>query len=395
MASEADRVSESSSPTAGGRRADLLPVVAWSSIAAVLLLLQFFARYRSRGTIRPLDGWVQFDGPEYLSIATRGYTPRQLVWFPTYPTVLGWVDRVVADPVLAGVVVSATCGLAATVLFWRWTRTMDVPERSRRVALLVLLLYPYGWFLYGVVYSDALFLAFALLAFLSVERGRVWLAAAAGAVATATRPSGLAVTIGLCVLSLERAGVLYVPGPEAGWAHRLRLPVCVDLRLLRWRHVVPGLSVLGLVGYMTYLWVRWDNPIRFVSEQSRYHDSGSGTLLKQQYFDAWYSGADGRHLATTTAQAVLLMVVLGSVAAVGRRYGWGYGAFVFCLALLPMVSVSTFMGSGRYLLPAFPCFVLAGEWLASRRAAQIAWFTLSGAALLVMAFGFSRSWYLT
>jgi hypothetical protein len=84
-----------------------------------------------------------------------------------------------------------------------------------------------------------------------------------------------------------------------------------------------------------------------------------------------------------------------SIPAVGRRYGWGYGVYVLGLASLPAVSVSTFMGVGRYLLPAFPCWALAGEWLADRPRWRIVWLATSAVLLVVMTAGFARSWYLT
>ncbi len=360
-------------------------------------MLQFLARRGDPSkSQRFLDGWVQFDGPEYLAIATDGYSRRQIVWFPAYPAALRALERVVGDPVLAGVLVSAVAGLVATVLFWRWTERVGMDPVGRWFALAALLLYPYGWFLYGVVYSDALFLAAAVAGFLAVERDHLWIAAIAGALATATRPSGFAVAIGLVVLTLERHQVLVVPGPGAGWIHRLRIPVRVRPGAMRARLAIPLLSISGLLAYMAYLAATWGDPIGFVTEQGRYHDSGPGTLVKQQFFEAFSGGYDLRHLATTTAQALLVVAVLASVPAVGRRFGWGYATYTLGLALLPAVSVSTFMGAGRYLLPAFPCWALLGGWL-SRRPPVVAalWYVTCGVALAVMVFGFSRSWYLT
>ena len=197
------------------------------------------------------------------------------------------------------------------------------------------------------------------------------------------------------MLWLERTGAIAVPGPSAGWVHRLRLPVAVCPERWNARSLAPLLSLGGLAGYMLYQWIAWGAPLLFLTEQAGYHEEGISSLVKQQYFDAWSLGFDGRHLATTTAQAVILVLVLASVPAVGRRFGWGYGVYVAALVALPLVSVSTFMGVGRYLLPAFPCFALVGEWLAGRQVVRWVWFSVSAVALVVMAAGFSRSWYLT
>jgi hypothetical protein len=381
------------------RRSDLLiPVASWSIVAAIVVGVQLGARRLVQPTKsgRFLDGLVQFDGPEYLRIITDGYQQRQLVWFPLYPLLARAFDSVAGSPTVAAVVVSMAAGLVASVAFWVWSGRSGMSSLARRISLAVVLVYPYGWFLYGVVYPDALFLAMVLLAFTQLERQRVWAAAMFGALATASRPSGFAVGLGLWVLWLERTGVLVVPSERGLWRHALAIPSRLELEKLSPASFIPLLSMTGLAGFMTYQWVWWGSPWRFVSEQGNYHEQGVSSLLKQQYFDAWSSGFDGRHLATTTAQALILIVVLGSVPAVGRRFGWGYAVYVLGLVALPMVSVSTFMGVGRYLLPAFPAFALAGEWLTRRSVSvRLVWFVLSGGAMLLMVFGFSRSWYLT
>ena len=362
----------------------------WGAIGAGLLVLQAAASESPH----LWDGWTQFDGPEYLSIVADGYQQRQLVWFPALPLLIHAVDLVVGEPRAAAVLVSAAAGLGSALLFWRWTADRALSERQRMTGVAVMLVYPYAWFLYGVVYADALFLVVALGAFLLLERDRVWWSALLGACATAARPSGFALTLGLVVLWLERTGALGVPGPATGWVHRLRLPVVVHRDRWTPRSWIPLLSLGGLAGFMLYQWIAWGSPFLFVSEQSNYHEEGVSSLVKQQYFDAWTLGFDGRHLATTTAQAVILVLVLASVPAVGRRFGWGYGIYVAALVAFPLVSVSTFMGVGRYLLPAFPCFALAGKWLEGRRLLRWAWLSLSAVAMFVMAAGFARSWYL-
>lgn len=373
-------------------------VAAWMSVSLVVQV--------SRVTKLQPTGWPgldwhlgalsQFDGPEYLSIASHGYSERQLVWFPGYPALIrAVVSLTPLSPVVAAVGISTVAGLSAVVLYWRWLVLRVPDEGSRRTALAVLLLYPYAWFLFGVVYSDAVFVALVVAAFVLLESRRYLWAGVLGALATATRPTGLALVVGLVLLAFERGGVLSVPSNGPWWVRELRIPVHIDSSRLRPTLAAPLLSVLGLLAYMSYQWVVWGNPIAFITVQNLYHDGGWRSLLKQQYFDAWFEGYDGRHLATTTFQAVILALALLSVPAVGRRFGWGYAVFVFALCAIPGVSVSTFMGTGRYLIPMFPVFALAGEWLSPHRHLRVLWLMASGGAMLVMAFGFARSWYLT
>lgn len=345
-----------------------------------------------------ISGLNQFDGPEYADISRTGYEQRQLVWFPLYPMLMKLGGTETNGPELVGVLISVAAGAAAAVGLLRWSAIQALDRRARVLTLAVALLYPYAWYLYGAVYADALFVALAIGAFVLVERDRLLLAGALTALATATRPAGFAVAIGLTAVALQRSGVLIRadrPGtPE--WMRAIGLPLQLDPSRWRARLLAPSIGWAGLMGYMTYQWLAFGSPLRFISEQANYHEPGTASMLKLQFFDAWSQGGfDGRHLATTTFQFVLLCAVVVSVPLVARRFGWGYGLYTFLVALLPAVSVSTFMGVGRYLLPAFPCAALAGEWLARRPVARTVWLASSAAALGVMAIGFSRSWYLS
>src|SRR3954453_9246342 len=77
-------------------------------------------------------------------------------------------------------------------------------ERERKVALALLLLYPYAWFLFGTGYADALFLCATLGAFVLLDGGHPVLAGVVGVAATAGRPTGAAVVIGLVAVALDR-----------------------------------------------------------------------------------------------------------------------------------------------------------------------------------------------
>jgi hypothetical protein len=378
-------------PAAAGLRGTWIPVGAFCGLAGALLWWQHHASH-GRSV---LGGWSQFDGPEYLEIATRGYEQRQAVWFPLYPVLIRLVDAVVDHPLHAAVGVSLVAGLVGTVLYWRWLQLPAIASAAPLAGLAIALLYPYGWFRFGVVYADALFAALCVGAFVLVERDRLLAAGVVGALATATRPSGFALALGLLILTLERHEVLTVRATSAEWARAIRLPLHIDRRAWRPRLCLPLLAWAGLAGYSAWSASAFGSPLAWVSEQRNYHASGSTSLLKLQYLDAFNQGFDGRHLATTTAQALLVVGALLLTGAVGRRFGWGYAAFTLSLAALPAITVSTFMGSGRYLLPAFPIFALLGEWLARRRLALAAWIAIASVSLATMAYGFARSWYLT
>jgi Gpi18-like mannosyltransferase len=113
---------------------------------------------------------------------------------------VGWLFG--GDFRLAGWAVALAAGLAAVLLFARWVWPL-LPRSAAITAIAVLMLYPYSIFLYGPEMSDSFFLLLAVGAFVALERRWFWVAGLVGALATAGRPVGVAVAIGLVVRTLE------------------------------------------------------------------------------------------------------------------------------------------------------------------------------------------------
>ena len=234
-------------------------------------------------------------------------------------------------------------------------------------------------------------------AFVLLERDQPVLAGLAGAVATATRPVGLAVVVGLVVLAVARRG-----GPRQ-W------------RSLRPRDAGVLLSVGGLVVWCVYQWSRFGDPLLFSKIQgAQGWDQGEGprTWFKITFFQRlkhlpfWLSDSvsgsntHNAHPWTESAyslglilQALALVAALVLIPIVVRRLGWGYGAYVLTLLLIPLLGTKDFQGVGRYVLAAFPCFAVGGRLLASRPRPRLVWLLGSGALLLLLSSAYARGYY--
>src|SRR4029450_93939 len=139
------------------------------------------------------DVWARWDSVWFLRIAVHGYGETHGVaaaFYPLYPLTLAGVGRVFGGHyVAAGIVVSLAAALAAFVLLYRLTETRLGAAGPRR-AVLYLAVFPMALFL-GAVYSESLFLALAIGAFVLAERGR-WLGAGlATGLAMLTRIAGI------------------------------------------------------------------------------------------------------------------------------------------------------------------------------------------------------------
>lgn len=353
-------------------------------------------------------GWFRFDGNWYNLIATRGYSfngpdvQSSVAYFPAYPGVLWALHSVTGMSVkLLGSLVTIACGAAVSVGLLRWFRDR-VTDRVARIALITLLVYPYAFYLMGAVYGDALFLLATIVAFLLLERDHPVLAGLIGALATATRPVGIAVIIGLVAVTLWRRHVI---ARDEG---RVRV---------HWRRLRPAdsgvlLSLGGLVGYMTWLGIRFGHPLAFDEVQrAQGWDQGSSprTWLKITWFQQiknlphwfveWIQHGDTatfekvQYAVTVILQGLFVLGFLFLAWMVWRRFGWGYGVYCFAMLGIALVGTKDFQGTGRYLLSTFPCFLVLAGFLAGRPRLRWAWWTASGAVLLLWAFAFGRGYY--
>jgi hypothetical protein len=265
---------------------------------------------------------------------------------------------VLRDEVVAGVLVSLVCGATAAVLFHRWARPF-VGERSARFGLVLLLVYPFAFYLGGVVYSDGLFLACVLGSFVLLEKDRPVLAGLVAALATAARPVGVGLCVALVVRLLEQRGVL---SPR-------RAPWRVDwaaVRRLGWRDAGVLLSPLGLLAFMGLLWVRFDDPLVWTKVGGAagwWRGADLEVIAKVHLFRLLQSY--GLNLVTfwLLVQGAFSLAAFGSLPAIVRRFGWGYAAYVLVVVGIAFCTTRDFIGMGRYVLVAFPAFAAVGDVL--------------------------------
>jgi hypothetical protein len=186
----------------------------------------------------------------------------------------------------------------------------------------------------------------------------------------------------------------------------------VEWRRLRWADSGVLLSFGGLLGYMTFLGIRFGHPFAFDEvQQAPGWDQGAGprTWFKITWFQQiknlptwfidWIRNGDTAtfekvmYAITVIMQGFFVLGFLFLAWQVWRRYGWGYGVYSFALLAIPLLGTKDFQGSGRYLLAAFPCFLALGSIFEDRFALRWAWWGSSAFVLLAWAFAFGRGYY--
>jgi hypothetical protein len=327
-------------------------------------------------------GWVRFDAGWYADIARHGYayTPGQqsrVAFFPAYPLVVRGLSALGVDVFLAGMLLTMVCGVLALYLFTLWARTRADEDAVRHAGLL-LVLYPFAFYLYGAMYSDALFLLLVVGAFLLLERGQLLPAVLLAAVATAARPVAPALVLGLLARRLE-------------WKRE---------RGLKWNLVdaLPVLASAGFLLWVLYQWHAFGEPLAFVKVQSAPgwdQQPGWRTWLKLRWFRAFSADMPLGDALRLLGHAGVTVGALALVWPTARRLGWGYGIYTLAMVGMPAMGSKDFMGMGRYLLAAFPLFLTLALLLRERPRLRYGVLAVSAVLLLTLAAAYGAAEYVS
>ena len=308
------------------------------------------------------DIWARWDSVWFLRIAEHGYATvanGEAAFYPLYPLTLAALGRVFGGHYLAaGIVVSLAAALVAFLLLYRLAEERLGADGARR-AVLYLAVFPTSLFLQAV-YTESLFLALALGAFLLAERQRWVAAGAATGLALLTRIAGLALLPALALLAWRR------PRAERG---RALASLCV--------------APLMFAGYPLYLGLARGDAFAFARNQSLWnrHLSAAGPLgglwdgsraawagIRQlvsgshtHHYWAPVQDADPMRVAAVNLEAFAFLVLLVALTAIAwRRFGAPYGLFAAAGLAIPLSVPSErwpLLSLPRFGLVLFPCFL--------------------------------------
>ena len=343
--------------------------------------------------------WTHFDGEHYARLASNGYleSPNNMspAFFPLYPLLMYSFATLFGGPIslpalgLWGVMISLAVLPFALYFIYQIADHLQ-GERVAKVAVLTLAFFPTTFFL-NAAYTESLFLVLSAGAIWAVMiRKDLLLACVLAALATATRNVGIFLLVPLAYEWVRNA------------------------EYYRWRVVYLALAPSGLILYMGYLWVRFGEPLLFYTEQEDWNREATGpvTTLERTWAGAvggiravWggvrEDGFSGERIMlyfnTLNNAYNMLFLVFAFALFVGglRVLPLGLSAYVFLVAIFPSFFGTPelpLMGLSRYLLVAFPLFIVLGVLLG--RAWQLAaWLVFSISMSLIFCAMFVTWWY--
>jgi hypothetical protein len=324
-----------------------------------------------------LNYWAHWDGAWYSEIAAQGYVaraPESTAFFPLYPLLVRAGSSVVGGPAVWGVLISLLCVAFALYFVYRIAEYV-YDAGAARASTLALAFFPTAFFL-NAVYTEALFLMLTAGAVWAARvRGNLLLAGLFGALATASRNLGVLLLIPLFY----------------EWVRRRRT---FGLRGLAGLALVPA----GLVAYALFLRQRFGDPLVFARQQSAYWErelTGPLTTLGRAWQDAgagmryvldpsalFLEAAAGPSLETSNTLNLVflvffLLVLLAGFIVLPQDLSV-YTALIVLLPVLTPAPQFPLMSMPRFVLGAFPVFLVLGYLLSRSRLALISYLVLAG-----------------
>jgi hypothetical protein len=379
---------------------------------------------------------ARWDSAWYLVIAHYGYRPElgsytsaRDAFFPLYPLGVRVLSDIGLQAVLAGVLFSLAAFALALYGIHRLT-TLELAGSGRagggdvaRLAVLVTALAPMAFF-FSAVYSESLYLALSVGLFWCARQGRWAWVGILGALAAATRSTGLVLVAPALMLYLygprqDRAPDFAPASPLPAGRERVRSPRAFARRLgvgglrigrprykLRRNVLWLALAPAGLGLYMAYLGFAGGEPLapfhaqdvwgrHFVGPYLGVWDGlraafeGARQLLSAQRAHVYFPAAAGSPFVSAGHNLMLLAFLLAAVPLLVialRVLPLAYGVYAIAALALPLsypVAAQPLMSLPRFLLVLFPLSMAFAAWLAEHPRARLPALAISA---LLMAF---------
>ncbi|MDQ6811943.1 MAG: glycosyltransferase family 39 protein [Actinomycetota bacterium] len=332
--------------------------------------------------------FARWDSVWYLAIAHGGYDhePARTAFFPLYPVVVRGLGVVIGSDLIAGVLISLICFAIALLLLYRLA-ALELDDEFAGVTVMLVAFCPMAYF-FSAVYSESLYLALSVGCILQARLGRWRSAGVLGALAAASRNSGVMLVVPIVLLFLygpradrPRPG----PSPPSSRLRRL-LPRYPTDPAIAWAVLVPA----GLAAYVGWLALKTGNGLApFHAQQVWFrHFAGPFGGVWDGVVAAWdgmrqllhgpppplyFTKAGGDALMVAGQNLMLFgFLVLGVIACVGafRRLPLAYGAYVVAALAMPLsypVGPQPLASLPRYEVVLFPLFMWGAWWVRQRR----------------------------
>lgn len=314
-----------------------------------------------------IDGLVRWDSDRYRDIALRGYTASDTAFFPLYPLLVRLLYKVLGHNIyLCGLLVSNLMFLVGLAYLYALVH-QEYDEETAGRAVFYLAAAPAA-FVFSAFYSESVLLAFMMASFYYARNQRWFLAGLMGAAASAARVPGILTSVFLLLEACWQQGIRFLP---QAWNWKAQLAQFKqDLRLIpgAWRGFLAAAgSTSGLVAYMIYQKIRFNDPLSFFHQQANWSRNLGGDWLNRLLigtFQQLHLGGDfwaGQIDVNLLQDVVATLIFLSLVIAVILKMRPSFSMFTLLAFLTPLLTATVY-SMRRLTLTLVPCFILLAVW---------------------------------
>lgn len=217
--------------------------------------------------------WMAFDAAHYYEIGAHGYPATRegtlyrggstfslIGFFPMVP-LLGRALSSIMPLDLAMLLLSNVCSIIGFAFLFDWARRL-VGARTAAICVLLAATFPGAVSFAAGMTEGPFFMLVAIVLWLLENESFAW-AALLAAVATATRPTGVALAI--------------LP-PMYSWYRQRNTPLS---RRLTYAALLGAISLGGIISYEAFLWHRFHSPMAYFQAESRWSELNTQRLQGQ------------------------------------------------------------------------------------------------------------------
>lgn len=313
----------------------ILLFIAWRLLLAAAEYVSPYLFPLRDGFLGLYSPWANMDGEHYLSIANVGYQQYNVAFFPVYPFLMRWLNGPEVQLLTqTGIIISHVSFLLALLVFYTLLKARG--EKIATWSVVFLLAFPTSFY-FAAVYSESVFFLFAILSVYCIFQKRLFLGGIFGMLSSATRLFG----IFLIFFAVNNKRIIK-----------------------QTFFLIP----LGLIFYVIYLYALNGDPLAFLHVQPVFGAGRSGNAIifppqvLYRYvkialtvqFNAFVYWIAMLELITFAGSLYLLWIGLK------EKMQFSYILYSASIILVPTLT-GTFSSLPRYVLSAFPLFIILGS----------------------------------
>ena len=286
------------------------------------------------------------DANWYMTIADKGYEPvafenttaHNWAFFPLYPLLLRVASQATGELTLTGMLISELLFFFALILLHKTALAFGLDTHAASRTVFYLAIFPVSYF-FSLPVPESLFLFLTTASFYYAKRERWWIAGLCGALASATRFTG--------VLLLPALAVLYWQTYRSFWPPRKSLfALCL----------VPA----GLFAFMLHLHALTGNALAFKGALTAWGRTTGFFLMPLLHYlrhPLEIVGPWNPHFLNFWAATITIICGLVLL----RRRAYALACYTLLSVFVALSSV-LLQSQARYAMVVFPTFMVLATW---------------------------------